>query len=307
MQLTKSHQERVQKELRQAGMTKMGIIRFASTYLPNVIQEEEHIEAVVYGRYSSGTGLLKYSEGMLIATNERIIFLDHKPGFTSMDELTYDMVAGLKQTAAGLFASITLHTRIGDYTIRFANRRCLGKFARYVEIRRLEQVPLAMAAQEIQRTAADEAALDFLRAHDIAVLSTVDRLGNVSGAVVYYIVDDDNHIYILTKGETQKAHNVFAHHQVALTVFEASKAQTAQLQGVGEIEADQAVKDRVFAQIVRPRPYDGETHLPPVTTLHKGAYIILRITPTSIRFTDYKKRAHDDLSTSSSRASNASK
>lgn len=147
-----------------------------------------------------------------------------------------------------------------------------------------------------QHVSSFESALTFLKEHDIAVLSTADRDGNVHGAVVCYVVLEDDRIYIVTKSETRKAHDMFAHGQVALTVFDASSAQTVQLEGAAQLEGDRATKDRAYQAIVRPQPYKGEVHLPPVTTLHEGGFVVFRITPTDMRFTDYKQRYHDDLS-----------
>ena len=131
------HEERIKQELKDAGVTRFGMLKFAVKDLPSIIHKKEHINGVVYGRYGEKTGSLTLVEGMLVATDHRIIFVDHKPGYTSTDEITYDVVSGVKKTTA-VFSAVTLHTRIGDYTIRFANSRCAAIFVRYVEKRRLE-------------------------------------------------------------------------------------------------------------------------------------------------------------------------
>lgn len=135
---TDVHVERIRDELLRAGVTAYGIIKFSSNYLPEIIHEDEHVIAAVYGRYREGRGLLSFSEGMLVATSLRIVFLDHKPGFTTVDEIGYDLIAGIKHSHAGPFASVTVHTWIGDFTIRFAKPSCAERFVHYVETRRLE-------------------------------------------------------------------------------------------------------------------------------------------------------------------------
>jgi nitroimidazol reductase NimA-like FMN-containing flavoprotein (pyridoxamine 5'-phosphate oxidase superfamily) len=130
-------------------------------------------------------------------------------------------------------------------------------------------------------------ALEFLRQHDIAVLSTSNRAGQVHGAAVHYVVTTNGAVYILTKGGTQKAHNMLATHRAALTVYDDARLQTVQLQGRAEIESRQEVKDRVFEALARPRQYDGERHLPPVTELHEGAFTAFRIKPETVRFIDF--------------------
>ena len=131
------HEQRVKQELKAVGVTRFGFMKFAINYLPKIIHKDEHIHGVVYGRYGEKTGSLTLVEGMLVATDHRIIFVDHKPGYTSTDEITYEVVSGIKTNKA-FFSAVTLHTRIGDYTIGFANSRCAAKFTRYVEKRRLE-------------------------------------------------------------------------------------------------------------------------------------------------------------------------
>ena len=131
---------RIQRELRAAGMTAFGRLKFASRFLPEVLHEGEHIKGAVYGRYAAGTGILKWIEGMLVATDRRIIFIDRKPGFESMDELTYDVVSGARKSYAWPFSSFTLHTRLGDYTLRYANKQCIDIFMHYLERRRLESL-----------------------------------------------------------------------------------------------------------------------------------------------------------------------
>ncbi len=288
--ISKEHAKRVKNELIKAGVTGYGLIKAESRYLPQIIHETEHIGGAVYGQFGVGSA-------MLVATNHRVIFLDRKPLFTTNDELTYDVVSGVKLNQSGLFNTVVLHTRIADYTLRYVNLKCAQHFVRYIESRRLETdngTPVA-TTQAPSKTVVnsmpflDKQALVFLKEHDIAVFSSADRTGNVYGAVVYYLVDELNRIYILTKQGTAKARNVLSHSQVAITIFEASTAQTLNIQGHAEFETDQKIKDYVFSEIVKPRPYNGAMRLPPVTMLKEGAFTIIRIEPTSSKYTDYTK------------------
>lgn len=288
--VTTEHAKRVKKELTEAGVTGYGLIKSESRYLPQVIHEDERIGGVVYGQYSGGSA-------MLIATDHRVIFLDRKPLFTTSDELTYDVVSGVRFDRSGLFNSVVLHTRVADYTIRYANARCANRFVRYIESRRLEKDynsadsrDTAAPSTPVPLPYLSDQALAFLKEHDVTVLSSVDRTGNVYGAVVYYLVDQLNYIYILTKQGTAKARNILAHSQVAMTIFEASTARTLNIQGTAEFETDQKIKDYVFNEIVKPRPYSGEMQLPPVTKLTEGSFTVIRITPTSGKYTDYKEK-----------------
>src|SRR5688572_4936138 len=88
----REHKLRINRELREAGATSYGVLKFVGQYLPKVLHPDEHIEAVIYGRYHDGTGLWSLSEGWLVATDRRVIFIDHKPGYTNMDEMGFDAV-----------------------------------------------------------------------------------------------------------------------------------------------------------------------------------------------------------------------
>lgn len=287
-----AHQERIKKELKAAGMTAYGQHKMSSHHLPKVIEEDEHIKGVVYGH--CGIGL-----AMLVATDKRVIYLERRPMFTSMDDISYDVVAGVKLVDAGLFPAVTLHTRMGNYTLTYVNPVCGGRFEKYIESR-IEHLegrepavppePAPLPEPSSRKTPVLDADIrNFLSQHEVGVLSTTDRTGDVQGTTIYYALGSDDKIYLITKGDTAKAHNMLANHQVALTVFDAEKARTAQVQGYAEIEADVATKQAIFKQLIRPRDYDGEVRMPPIAELDAGGFISFRITPTNSNYTDYKQ------------------
>lgn len=297
---------RIRQELKQAGTSNYGLKKFGMRYIIGQIREDEHIHGVVYGRYQSGPGLLVFTEGMLVATDLRVIFLDHKPGFTDLDEITYDMVGGVRHVKYGPFNTVTLHTRMGDFSVSYANLKCSKIFTEYVESRRISRdasqpiiTPasnidaIAQASTTRQPTAPlpflDQSSLKFLKEHDVAVLSSVDRKGNVVAAVVYYIADQLNQIYIVTKTETHKANNILEHSQVALTIFDAGTAETLSIRGRAEFESDEKITAYVFSEIIKPRNYRGVKQLPPVVYMKKGAFTVLRITAQSGKYVDYKQ------------------
>ncbi len=127
----------------------------------------------------------------------------------------------------------------------------------------------------------------FVIEHEVAVLSTLSHDRKVHGATVYYRYMDGD-FYIITKSGSNKAHNMLAHHQVALTIFDSDEIKTIQLQGKAHIESDMKTKRLIFEEIVHPRPYKGEHLMPPVSQLSAGGFITFRITPTNIFYMDYK-------------------
>lgn len=293
--MDEAHVKRVRKELKAAGVGPIGIITPESRHLAKILHDDEHIGGAVYGLYPGGLA-------WLVATSHRIMFMDHKPFYTTTDEMTYDIIVGVQSTRAGPFEAIILRTRVNNYMIRFANPKGVRIFIDFIEARRLEggdydhatdhytreEKPQPPPPVPVAQDIGDDA-LDFLKRQDLAVLSTVDRTGNVHGAVVYYLIGQDKLIYMLTESASGKGRNILVHGQVALTVYEPGTMQTVQLQGIAEAETDQATKDDVFAKLVKPRPYVEGVQLPPVTKLHEGAYMVIRITPTLVSFHDYSE------------------
>ncbi|MCW1908471.1 MAG: pyridoxamine 5'-phosphate oxidase family protein [Candidatus Saccharibacteria bacterium] len=282
--------QRIRDELKAAGTTWYGLKKTESRYLPKLLHETEHIAGVVYGQYPGGSG-------MLVATDLRIIFIDRKPGYTHVDEITYDMVSGIGKIMSGPFTSVALHTRLGDYRFKYVNAKAAAIFVSYIERRRLEKFkvitdvqPIVASGQSFADSGSFTAeALHFLQEHDLAVFSTVDKSGDVHGAVVYYIVDESGIVYLVTKSQTRKALDILSHSQVALTVYDAGKMQTLQLQGRAKIETDQAKKDKAFNDIIRTRLSTPGGKQPAVMKIQEGSFIIISITPTVVYYRDFGK------------------
>ncbi len=126
-----SHSERIKNELTALGVTKYGLLKMESRYLPHIIHKDEHIGGVVYGRNEEGSV-------MLVATDRRVIYLDKKPMFVNEDELTYDVVSGVNFSRAGVGSVVILHTKVKNYSMRTLNQTCAEGFVEYIESRCLE-------------------------------------------------------------------------------------------------------------------------------------------------------------------------
>lgn len=283
-----THKERIVRELKQAGVTRYGLFRSESKFLPKLIHKDEHIGGAIYGRV--GIDFV-----MMVATDRRVLYFQSKPFYSDVDEVTYDVVSGIDNSDAVIFSGVTLHTRVKNYTLRYVNPKCARIFVKYIESRRVERdgynsgrtTKRTEKKPFVIQSLSDEKGIKFVKEHDLAVLSTTDKNGNVHGAVVYYVVDSENFIYILTKAESTKAKNIFGGSSIALTIHEPGTLQTAQIQGKAQIESDLEKRVEIYEQIVKLRPYRGKMQLPPVTKLEQGAFTILRISPTNIHYSDY--------------------
>ena len=127
----RQHIQRVRDELRSLGMSRYGLVHAEVGHLAGLLHPDEHLGGVVYGHYDQGFAILA-------ATDRRIIFVDAKPLFVTKDELTYYVVSGLSFGRTGIRATVTLHTRVADYTIHTYNKRCAEGFVAYIESRCLE-------------------------------------------------------------------------------------------------------------------------------------------------------------------------
>lgn len=286
----KAKEERVEKELEAVGVTHRNLHPFTSSYLPRVIHDDEHIKAAVFGRRKESEGFFGFVEGMLVATDQRVLFLDHRPGYTTMDEVSYDNVSGVNIATTLLYASITLFTKIANYKISFANRTAAQRFADYIDstIVEHEDKPIPAEKPPYEALLANEA-LAFLKAHELGVLSTIERTGAVSGAVVYYAVFD-GYPYFITKQTSRKADSILANQHVAFTVFDEAKLQTVQMQGIVEQIHSDAHKIEILATIARPRTYADGSHNPPILRTGSSGIQMYRIVPTKFDFVDYSKR-----------------
>lgn len=132
-----AHAERIRAELEDAGVSRLALYKPTSRYLSNVIGKNEHIKAVVFGRRSEIEGFFGFIGGALVATDKRILFVDHRPGYTTMDEVGYDIVTGINVSHAGSYAGLVLYTKIGNYELSFASHPCVTNFERYIETRRV--------------------------------------------------------------------------------------------------------------------------------------------------------------------------
>lgn len=283
-------QQRVHDELIAAGVTKHGLHKDEAKHLPNIINEDEHIMAAVNGRTDLGSV-------MLVATDKRVLYIDSKPFYNTVDELTYDVVSGVMHHSQGLYAQVVLHTRVGEYNLRFVNLKQARRFVSYLESKRLTVLNPQKVADGGQAAVIDTPSMKkfvlnkatrlFLQTHSLGVLSTADRTGEVYGAVVYYVVDADDNIYILTKSDTQKARNVTAHHQAALTIYDEFELKTLQIRGLANHESSQEVKDRVTKLVTAPKQFGNRVAKPPVIKLNAGMFVAIKLIITDASLFEY--------------------
>jgi len=288
--------KQIKKELKAAKVTNYGLLKQEARHLHVIIEKDEHIKAAIYGLYGDSKGV-QSSSGMLIATDRRMIFIDKKPLFTDIDEFGYGAVLGINVNNALLFSSVTVHTANKEYKFRNVNRKCARQMKLYIESNVVEKprnVDLTTAmVSKIRQPAPvkiSEKATKFLRTHDTAVLSTINKEKEIDAAPIHYIVDKDNRIYFTTKSSTAKSRNLMRRCVVALTVYDKDKMSTAQIKGTSELVDDPEVKNYVYNEITRPRKYGNTMAAAPVTKIKEGAFETFCITMTECKYRDFRDK-----------------
>lgn len=139
-QVTRALQDHVKAELRRRGAVAYNMWLPETHYLPNLLHRDEHIMGSVYGRFDRGPN--NKGRGVLVATDQRVLFIDKKPLFLHVDELTYMIIGGVTFTRIGSFMGyVTVHSRLGDYMLRTFNLKNAANFVDYIETKCLQQEP----------------------------------------------------------------------------------------------------------------------------------------------------------------------
>lgn len=216
----------------------------------------------------------------------------------TFDEVSYDVVAGVRDTVSGPFAGIILHARVRDYGLRFVNKNCAKKFVEFIEAhielsqnQDMSDVPNEVwksTIREQRKVNPDNNVVGLLTSMNEATLSTVDREGNVHGSIIHYVYRDEQ-FYFVSRMKDTKVDQVSIHGQVALTIHQTGSLQMAQISGLAEPETDKKIISTVFNAISKPKDYVEGNHLPPVLSMKKGDFTVIRITPLSIKYHDYSK------------------
>lgn len=135
------HQRSIEDELKDAGADAYDLLLPETHLLPLIIQPDETIIGIVYGRYKKHqpVGEPVIGRGALVATDKRVLLVDKKPGFYNCDDIAYRAVSAVSYTSAGPAANVELHTRLGDIDVRTFNKQC-GKFFSHAVETKLNEV-----------------------------------------------------------------------------------------------------------------------------------------------------------------------
>ncbi|MEI6481350.1 MAG: pyridoxamine 5'-phosphate oxidase family protein [Candidatus Saccharibacteria bacterium] len=293
--LSQDKQARIRKELTAAGMNAYGLLKAEARHLPGIIHDDETIGAAIYGRAEAG------GSGMLVATSTRLLYLDHKLFFRKTDEISYDVISGVSTNRQGRYNSVTVHTKLGDFSLRFVNEKSTKHFVHFIEKMQIERTQpdvlqknstknrQATVVQSLENSVNyTQAAKLFLSSHNAGVISTVGSDGEVHGSVVYYTLGVDSTLFFATKDHTTKSMDITTNPNVAFTIFDANEMQTLQISGTAHIEQDPTLASEIKEQILRPHFAGTHVTVPPILHISAGTFTVICIKPTTYSFHDYK-------------------
>jgi len=130
-------------------------------------------------------------------------------------------------------------------------------------------------------------ALQFLQKHNGMVLSTLSPDNSLESAYVFFAVNEQLDLYILTSKSTQKCVNIQSNKEVVFVVTDEENLVT--LQGKGEASEITDGPDSIaaFNAIMEVITKKVKNWPPPAGKIKDGGVVIIKIKPTRWRLRDY--------------------
>lgn len=120
--------DRVKQQLQSIGADYKFLGRAEIRELPKILFEDEFLQHVVFGKYSGGFALL-------CATNQRILLVDKKPFYLTLEDIRYDMISDMMFNNRLIDTSLMLGTVHKSITFTCYNQAKLRNFTTYLQKR----------------------------------------------------------------------------------------------------------------------------------------------------------------------------
>jgi nitroimidazol reductase NimA-like FMN-containing flavoprotein (pyridoxamine 5'-phosphate oxidase superfamily) len=134
----------------------------------------------------------------------------------------------------------------------------------------------------------------FLDSHTLGVLSTTTRQAAPFGAAIYYVVDQALNFFFLTHVTSQKYKNIHENQKAAFTVVDNYAQTTVQANGVVSEVAAGDEHDEAYRKLALVHPPGQFAWIPPVSKIHEGEIRLLKLTPQSLRFSNFSPEKASD-------------
>jgi hypothetical protein len=133
------HNDEVKKQLVEIGATNLMWGRAELRELPKILFENERLRHVLNGRYEGGFAVL-------CATDQRVILIDKKPFFLTLEDTRYEMISDVQFNHRLIDASIWIGTVHKRLTFRAYHHSKLRSLTNYIQ----EQVMVSRGLQSQQ-------------------------------------------------------------------------------------------------------------------------------------------------------------
>lgn len=120
--------EKVRQQLKSINADFQFVGRAELRELPKILFEDEILQHVVFGRYVNGFALL-------CATNQRILLIDKKPLYLTLEDIRYDMISDMRFSHRLLDTSVVLGTVHKPIRFISYNQTRLREMTTYVQKR----------------------------------------------------------------------------------------------------------------------------------------------------------------------------
>ncbi|MCL4358082.1 PH domain-containing protein [Patescibacteria group bacterium] len=132
--LLRDHTRKIKASISSLGADEYDLMLPETHVLPLVIQPDETIEGIIYGHYLQETAKESVrGRGVLVATDKRVMLIDHKPLYLKNAEYPYEVVSTISFNRGAFAHTITLGTRVGNISIRSRNRHLATSFISALE------------------------------------------------------------------------------------------------------------------------------------------------------------------------------
>ncbi len=137
-------------------------------------------------------------------------------------------------------------------------------------------------------------AWEFLKNNRLATIATISsESNNPQASFVYYVTDDNFHVYIVTSTESRKIRNIFKNNKVALVIGQEVKPLVLQIEGEAKMVDDQDKKREIanlYLEITN-KSNPESINLPPILKIPSDSgFMIVEITITWFKFSDFSNK-----------------
>lgn len=295
--------KQIKAELHAVGVTRYGSLKSEVDKIPSLLLPDEHIVGAIYGNVDS-------SSSMMLATTNRLLFVDVRPMHVVTDEISYANVSDLRVDFGMVYAKVTLLTRSREFKFKYVNQTCARIFMNALETialgnghEKAESLykemnisdkdsiadPLIFAVPP-EKSDITTNEIRFLRKHHIAVLETVGKDGYPYGATVFYFcfTDNPNVLHIITRDTTPSAQNIRRKSKVGLTVSDEKQLCTLHIQALAIKEPDIEIAQTVLNRYINTEDLLPDGVLPPALQMEEGGLLVVRISIQSVYMHRYK-------------------